>query len=263
MEKAMDCHWHSYGQGHQQWHEFGNASELTNVNGTLFFLADDGSNGYELWKSDGTAAGTVLVKNIRSSPGLPRSLTNVNGTLYFVANDGSTGYELWKCDGTTAGTVMVKDIMSGPATSNPQNLSNINGMLYFSATDGTNGTELWRSDGTTAGTVLIMELSATNSTPSNFMWAANKLFFTAATPTYGRELHVLNSAQRISPFPIPSSMKTYPSALKLVWSPPPIPMRVTLSRFLCRPESVTIMLLRLWVTLYKPLAQSTSKLNRA
>ena len=41
---------------------------LTNVNGTLFFAADDGTNGCELWKSDGTAAGTVLVKDIR--PGI-------------------------------------------------------------------------------------------------------------------------------------------------------------------------------------------------
>ena len=39
-------------------------SDLTNVNGTLYFQADDGVHGFELWKSDGTAAGTVMVKDI-------------------------------------------------------------------------------------------------------------------------------------------------------------------------------------------------------
>ena len=39
-------------------------SSLTGVGGTLFFTADDGIHGRELWKSDGTKAGTVLVKDI-------------------------------------------------------------------------------------------------------------------------------------------------------------------------------------------------------
>ena len=87
---------------------------LTNVNGTLFFTAKDVTHGTELWRSDGTVAGTSLVKDIRSGsdssdPGL---LTNVNGTLFFTANDGTTGRELWKSDGTAAGTVLVKDIAS-------------------------------------------------------------------------------------------------------------------------------------------------------
>ena len=79
------------------------------MGGTLFFAADDGANGSELWKSDGTAAGTVLVKDI--TPGsrrgsCPSDLTNVNGTLFFAANDGTSGRELWKSDGTAAGTVL-------------------------------------------------------------------------------------------------------------------------------------------------------------
>lgn len=62
-------------------------SELMNVNGTLFFSTDDGINGRELWKSDGTAAGTVIVEDIRpgTDSSSPHLLTNVNGTLYFAA----------------------------------------------------------------------------------------------------------------------------------------------------------------------------------
>ncbi len=130
-----------------------NPSDFTNVNNTVFFRATDPTNGYELWKSDGTGTGTVLVKDIR--PGAPGSypgyLINVNGTLLFRANDGSNGYELWKSDGTGAGTVQVKDIQPGASNSFTYFLTNVNGTLFFSANDGTSGQELWKSDGTGAG----------------------------------------------------------------------------------------------------------------
>ncbi|WP_036477387.1 ELWxxDGT repeat protein [Myxosarcina sp. GI1] len=70
---------------------------LTVVNETLYFTATDGTNGEELWKSDGTAEGTVLVEDI--NPGgdssFPNNFTEVNGKLYFTANDGTNGDELW------------------------------------------------------------------------------------------------------------------------------------------------------------------------
>lgn len=117
---------------------------LINVNGTLFFSADDGSGDRELWKSEGTAAGTVRVKDINPTDGsFPANLTNVNGTLFFTAEDGF-GVELWKSDGTDAGPVLVHAI--NPAGgSNPQELTNVNGILYFSADDGFNGRELWKA----------------------------------------------------------------------------------------------------------------------
>jgi trimeric autotransporter adhesin len=77
----------------------------------VFLSFTDSANGSELWRSDGTAAGTVLVKGI--FPELNSSLTdltNVDGTLYFVANDDFDGKQLWKSDGTAAGTTMVKAI---------------------------------------------------------------------------------------------------------------------------------------------------------
>ena len=88
---------------------------FTDVNGTLFFDADDGVHGIELWKSDGTPDGTTMVTDLVDGPdgSYPISLTNAGGTLFFEAYDPAFGNELWKSDGTADGTVMVKDIHPG------------------------------------------------------------------------------------------------------------------------------------------------------
>ncbi|HEY2354847.1 MAG TPA: ELWxxDGT repeat protein [Gaiellaceae bacterium] len=172
----------------------GRPSQITDVNGTVFFTAYDLTHGRELWKSDGTPGGTTLVKDI--APGkegsYPANLTNVNGTLYFGANDGSGGYELWKSDGTAAGTVLVKDIASGPTSSYPSNLTSVNGTLYFSANDGSTGPELWKSDGTAAGTVRVKDIrpgpGGSLRYGAQFTNVNGTLFFTADDGTAGAEL---------------------------------------------------------------------------
>jgi ELWxxDGT repeat protein len=175
---------------------------LTNFNGTLYFSADDGMHGQELWKSDGTATGTTLVNDINPGAGgsSPFRLTNVNGTLFFGANDGVHGDELWRCDGTAAGTVQVKDINPGSAGSSARYLTNVNGTLFFTADDGMHGRELWKSDGTAAGTTLVKDLFPgghtdyygnyyhNNSNPWNLTNVNGALFFSADDGTHGEEL---------------------------------------------------------------------------
>jgi ELWxxDGT repeat protein len=96
----------------------GNPKDLVNVNGVFYFTADDGINGVELWKSDGTESGTSIVKDIvlGSISSFPHTLTNVNGLLFFICNDGIHGPELWRSDGTNSGTFLVKDINPGALT---------------------------------------------------------------------------------------------------------------------------------------------------
>ena len=127
---------------------------------TIYFRADDGIHGTELWMSDGTTSGTVMVEDINSGGGsLPVYLTSVDNTLFFRADDGVNGDELWKSDGTSAGTVMVKDIRSGSFGSYIAELTTVGNILFFRADDGVHGDELWKSDGTTAGTVMVTDIN--------------------------------------------------------------------------------------------------------
>src|SRR5262249_32228941 len=141
---------------------------LTNVNGTLYFADDNGSTGEELWKSDGTEAGTVLVRDIQPGPdgSSPTNLTNIGGTLFFTATrphggSGSTSidYELWKSDGTSTGTVVVKQLetaFNGFHYPTVHYLTNVSGTLFFTHA-GSPGVQLWKSDGTETGTVLVKD----------------------------------------------------------------------------------------------------------
>ncbi|MCL6508323.1 MAG: S8 family serine peptidase, partial [Bryobacteraceae bacterium] len=176
---------------------------FTGVGGTVYFAAD-GGEGEELWKTDGTAAGTVLVKDIRKGAfplgggpagSFPRELTELNGRLYFTADNGDSaknanGRELWTSDGTAKGTVMVKDIFPGKSSSKPEQLTKINGRLYFTANDGVHGVELWQSNGTAAGTVLVRDIKpgSAGSDPTSLVAMNNTLYFSADDGVHGREL---------------------------------------------------------------------------
>jgi trimeric autotransporter adhesin len=166
-----------------------------NINGTIYFSANDGVLGNELWKSDGVASGTVLVKDIQSgvSGSNPGSLRNVNGTLFFQADDGVAGKELWKTDGTLSGTVLVKDINPGPNASNPEYLVTFDGQCYFQADNGSSGTELWKSDGNASGTIMVKDINAGSSGGFNpnspwFTEINGVLYFAANDGVNGREL---------------------------------------------------------------------------
>lgn len=180
---------------------------FANIGNTVFFQANDGTNGLELWKSDGTAAGTMLVKDINPNIGNsdPDFMINVNGTLIFRADDGSNGRELWKSDGTASGTVMIKDIRPGVAGSFGAfsllpDLAEVNGAVYFNANNGVNGDELWKSDGTIAGTMLVQDLypGIVGSTPRALTKINDVLFFYANDQTTGTELWKLVQAPLVA-----------------------------------------------------------------
>lgn len=174
-------------------------SGMTNVNGTLYFSAhgnflSGGLGGVQLWKSNGTAAGTVMVSEVLAQLGdsFPSGLTNLNGKLIFSAT-GPDGHELWTSDGTAAGTVQLKDIAAGANTgiAPPYSQFVVNGThAYFVANDGINGRELWKTDGTAAGTVLVKDINAgaASSNPSEMINVNGLLYFLADDGINGTEI---------------------------------------------------------------------------
>jgi ELWxxDGT repeat protein len=238
------------------------------VGSVMYFAANNGTFGTELWRTDGTAAGTRLVSNIASdttsttSSSFPRNLTNVNGRLYFSAENNTAGRELWRSDGTAGGTRLVAeltpgsiggldvtgntgrwtslgdtllfaganfgsgfagqelfvannststitrlvDINPGAGSSFPQNFVTIRqpsenslGLVAFVADNGSAGRELWLSNGTPSGTFLVRDINtgsgdglfgnfSTNFNFDQLTVVGDTLYFRAQDAATGREL---------------------------------------------------------------------------
>lgn len=169
------------------------------LSGKLIFQGSTPATGAELYVTDGTPAGTVLISDINTGAGssTPENFTLLNGFIYFTADDGTRGRELWRTNGTAAGTTLVKDIQPGAAGS--FNINAISGIfsngtyLLFAANTTGSGNELWKSDGTAAGTVLLKEINTANanadsSNPQQFYRYNSTVLFFATDATHGEEL---------------------------------------------------------------------------
>jgi uncharacterized repeat protein (TIGR01451 family) len=184
--------------------QYDSPPRMAALGGQALLLASDGVSGVELWRSDGTAAGTVRVKDINPGPSdgldpVEFAFTVVGGVAYFGANDGSTGRELWRSDGTAAGTKRVADINPGPAGSFSGGVTDAGGLIYFAASDGTTGAELWRSDGTAAGTKRVADINDRGSSfPASLTAAPRGLFFTADDGVVGAEPWFLDIGPDVS-----------------------------------------------------------------
>jgi ELWxxDGT repeat protein len=185
--------------------------------GVVIFAADDGVTGLQLWRSDGTEAGTTLLKVVNATASLFVPALSYGGKVFFVADDGVHGREPWVTDGTAAGTQLLVDtipgtagipsssffrfgnttrILAGPGiwttdgtpggtTLNIPLASYRSGVavtadaFYFFGFDSVHGFEPWKSDGTAAGTAMIKELRAgtTSYSTTIFSTASGAVFF--------------------------------------------------------------------------------------
>lgn len=144
----------------------------------LLIPANDGIHGFEYWITDGTEAGTRLLKDINPGPATsyPSVLNHIGDKFLFLGDDGIHGEELWISDGTEEGTRLVADINTVSQTE----FAEFNELIFFSGADSQHGTELWISDGTEVGTRLFKDLNPgpNSSYPSHLTIAGSFLYFT-------------------------------------------------------------------------------------
>jgi len=168
----------------------------------LFSSVGAANSGYELWKSDGTDAGTFMLKDINpnGASSTPSAFQSYNGIVLFWAETAAEGRELWRTDGTVGGTELVKDIRPGVASSinkglpmpNISVLYPFNNRMLFMADDGSAGEEIWTTDGTTNGTYRLKDINPGSdrsfvSLPTSVV-LNGKLYFAAYEQGSGSEL---------------------------------------------------------------------------
>ena len=174
---------------------------LTEFAGSVYFTQNDELHGEEVWKTDGTEAGTILLKDINEGlePSKATYFTKSGSVLFFIAFQTQTGWALWKTDGTQIGTVLVKDFGTGNGEYDnmPHNLTDVNGVLYFTVETTGYGSELWKSDGTFSGTVMVKDINAgpNGSYPANLLNVNGTLFFSANDGISGTELWISSGTE--------------------------------------------------------------------
>lgn len=168
--------------------------DITCVEGLVYFSADDGVSGNEVWVSDGTPEGTRLLKDINPGAGDsgPLNFLAWQDRVYFVADNGVDGYQLWSSDGTTAGTQFELPMQDVQGLVSSSRFTVYNDLVVFRGGTDELGSELWRSDGTVEGTTLIMDINpgTLSSNPHQFTEYNGLLYFSATVPGLEEELWV-------------------------------------------------------------------------
>ena len=170
-----------------------NPSNITLANGQIFFAGTDSSGNVGLWKSDGTAAGTVELSISGAAAGginpTSSNIVSFNGLTYFAGHDASGNIGLWVTDGSGGDTAELAVSNSSTNGLAPVSLTVFNGSLYFGGTDASGNTSLWKSNGTGAGTTELsitgaasggldpISLNASDYPNSQMAVFGNKLYF--------------------------------------------------------------------------------------
>ncbi|HEX7833954.1 MAG TPA: hypothetical protein VF479_00635 [Pseudolysinimonas sp.] len=145
---------------------------------------------YELWRTDGTNAGTKLVKNISASlPSSPGHFVTVGTWVYFTAASDGITPQLWRTNGSTTTQIThLSSTMDGTGNPSIDHLTRLGSSVYFTATVFPYGAELWKVSGTTATMVDDIVVGGVGSAPSLLTAVGSTLYFVAADTTHGAEV---------------------------------------------------------------------------
>jgi ELWxxDGT repeat protein len=173
-------------------------SVVTSVGNSIYFWADDGANGFELWKSDGTDAGTEMFKEfVTGSDGSNGVVIDLDGNSFYIIEkpEGSVqATKLWISDGTGTGTTLVKDFTTDLGTNGGIGYEKlvVGNTFFFTAMDRSEVSgdlELWKSDGTEAGTILVKDINLVdNDGVGDLVELNNVLYFQSGSHSGEREL---------------------------------------------------------------------------
>ena len=155
-----------------------------------YFAATTDEGGREVWRSDGTEAGTELLFD-GPFDSQPEDLTFGGGLLFYQAVDSDAeGPELFVSDGTAAGTGMLGAFVPGPTGGLPRNFVSLGERVVFTANVAGLGGEPWVTDGTVAGTTLLKDINTgpLGSVTGESLRVGERVFFSATSPGNGYEL---------------------------------------------------------------------------
>jgi ELWxxDGT repeat protein len=167
--------------------------ELHVSSGLLFFSAAGPSTqlppDYEVWRTDGTAEGTFMVKDVVPGPETshPGRFTSFGGRMFFVAHNASDGVQLWKTDGTEPGTELVIQLSDSDSRHNVEALRAVGKRLFFTTQDAS-GDALWVSDGTTDGTRKLIDMPAGAALGRAISNVGERAYLVGSDGVHGREL---------------------------------------------------------------------------
>lgn len=171
---------------------FSSPEFMTKVGDRLFFNANDGIHGQELWVSDGTEVGTYMILDLIPGPdgSVPQRMAELNGKALFQVDDNIDGMQWYISDGTASGTVSVGNVHAGGPGIALETCGfwgyyaeQAGGTVFFTGEDAAHGLELWKTDGTPQGTTLVMDITPgpLDALIQSFQEVGPHLFFSAAS----------------------------------------------------------------------------------